>query len=147
MPDPHERTTTTVAAGAAVGEAAGAGLVSVAAADRALSTRQLAWRRFKRHRLAMGSSVVLVVIAVAAIVIPFFWKYNYHQTFTAGEIIRAPFPHSGPSLKHLFGVDEIGRDYFIRVIYGGRVSLEVGLGVALSAGVIGAFVGSIAGYY
>jgi peptide/nickel transport system permease protein len=146
MPDPKEGTTTTFAAGGSVGEAAIGGAIQVGAADRALSTRELAWRRFKRHRLAMASAILLVLIALAAVVIPMFYKFNYHQTFTNGAIV-APFPHSGPSLKHLFGVDEIGRDYFIRVIYGGRISLMVGFSVAISAGVIGALVGSLAGYY
>jgi len=65
MPDPKEGTTTTFAAGGSVGEAVIGGAIQVGAADRALSTRELAWRRFKRHPLAMASSILLVLIALA----------------------------------------------------------------------------------
>jgi peptide/nickel transport system permease protein len=118
----------------------------VAASGESLSTRQLAWRRFRRHRLALASAVLLLLIGVASVVVPLLSKDSYHQTFTAGRIV-APFAHSGPSWKHWFGVDEIGRDVFTRVLYGGRISLMVGVSVALSAGVIGSIVGALAGYY
>lgn len=53
----------------------------------------------------------------------------------------------GPSLKHLFGTDEVGRDYFIRVLYGGRVSLLVGISAMLAATFIGTVVGLVTGYF
>lgn len=52
-----------------------------------------------------------------------------------------------PSLAHLFGTDEVGRDYFIRVIYGGRISLLVGVLAMLASTIIGTFVGVVAGYF
>ncbi len=110
------------------------------AADRALSTRQLAWRRFRRHKLAMGSAVVLILLALVAI----FAKYVSPYGFKELDLLSA---FKGPSARHWFGTDELGRDEFTRVIYGGRISLSVGLAVALFAGIVGATVGGIAGYY
>jgi peptide/nickel transport system permease protein len=106
----------------------------------ALSTRQLAWRRFRRHRLAMISAGILAVLALAALFAKFITQYNFHS-------IDSLALYKGPSLKHWFGTDELGRDEFTRVIYGGRISLLVGVTVALSAGTIGAIVGGLAGYY
>jgi len=106
----------------------------------AMSTRALAWRRFKRHKLAMGSGFMLVFLVLLCAFGPLVAKYNYHQMDLAH--IAAT-----PNLQHWFGTDDLGRDEFVRVLYGGRISLTVGLMVALSAGVLGAVVGSWAGYY
>jgi len=110
------------------------------AAERALTTRQLAWRRFRRHKLAMASAVVLILLALVAIFAKYVTPYGFR------EIDLASF-YKGPSLKHWFGTDVLGRDEFTRVIYGGRISLSVGLAVALVAGFVGAIVGGLAGFY
>ena len=110
------------------------------AAERALSTRQLAWRRFRRHKLAMGSAVILIILGLTAIFAKFVTPYGFRQI----DILNA---FKGPSAKHWFGTDELGRDLFTRVIYGGRISLSVGLAVAFVAGTVGAIVGGVAGYY
>jgi peptide/nickel transport system permease protein len=112
------------------------------AAERALSTRQLAWRRFRRHKLAMISAGVLILLALVAIFAKFITPYTFRGTIN--DLASA---YQGPSAKHWFGTDELGRDEFTRVIYGGRISLMVGLSVALVAGFVGAVVGGIAGYY
>src|SRR5580765_6617334 len=106
----------------------------------ALSTRQLAWRRFRRHKLAMISAVVLIILSLAAIFAKLISPYGFKEL----DLLNAYKP---PSLKHWFGTDELGRDEFTRVIYGGRISLIVGFSVAITAGVIGAIVGGLAGYY
>jgi peptide/nickel transport system permease protein len=107
---------------------------------QSLSQRQLAWRRFRRHKPAMVSLVLLLLISLAVIFAGALTKYGYaEQNF---EALR-----KGPSAAHWFGTDELGRDEFTRVLYGGRVSLAVGVCVALSAAFIGTLVGSLAGYY
>jgi peptide/nickel transport system permease protein len=108
--------------------------------DRALSTKQLAWKRFKRHKLAMIGTAVLLLLALACIFAPYLTPYDFHTQDLANPVV-------GPSLKHYFGTDVLGRDEFTRVLYGGRISLLVGLTVALSAGIIGGVVGSVAGFY
>jgi peptide/nickel transport system permease protein len=107
---------------------------------QSLTQRQLAWRRFRRHKPAMVSLILLILISLAVIFAGAITKYGYaQQNF---EALR-----KGPSAAHWFGTDELGRDEFTRVLYGGRVSLAVGLCVALSAAFIGTLVGSLAGYY
>src|SRR5438445_7372190 len=112
----------------------------VAGADRVLSTKQLAWRRFKRHKLAMASAIILLLLGLATLFASVIAPYTFHQVDVAASL-------QGPSAKHWFGTDVIGRDVFTRVLYGGRISLMVGLSVAASAAIIGTFIGSIAGYY
>lgn len=99
-----------------------------------------ALRRFVRHRLAVTGLVVLVALAVGC--------------FGAGWI--APYPSNAqdlllgatpPSGTHLLGTDELGRDYLSEVLYAGRISLAIGLGVALLATAVGTVVGLVAGYF
>jgi peptide/nickel transport system permease protein len=118
--------------------AAAAGVPAAAAA--AMSQRQLAWRRFKRHKLAIASAIVLLVITLATILADVLSTHGFAELDL--EALR-----QGPSLSHLMGTDTLGRDEFTRVLYGGRISLLVGTMVALSAGMIGTVIGSIAGYY
>jgi peptide/nickel transport system permease protein len=108
--------------------------------ERVLSTRQLAWRRFRRHKLAIGSAAVLLLLTLVVLLAPLISPYSFREQILTEAL-------QGPSAKHWFGTDNLGRDEFTRVLYGGRISLLVGVCVALSAGVIGAVVGSIAGYY
>ncbi len=109
-------------------------------ADVLLSPGQLAWLRFKRHRLAIASLVVLVGLALAVLLAGWITHYGVVDQ-DVGALL------TGPSRSHWFGTDNLGRDEFARILYGGRISLLVGLAVALSAGVIGALVGALAGYY
>src|SRR5437879_4803493 len=97
--------------------------------DRAFSTRQLAWRRFKRHKLAIAAGVVLLLLALSAILAPLIAPYSFH-------VIDLGNPTSAPSFHHWFGTDSLGRDQLTRLLYGGRISLLVGVSVALAAGVI-----------
>ena len=97
------------------------------------------WRRFRQHRLAVAGAVVLLLI-VLAVALAGLSPYDPSSTN-----LRARF--EGPSLAHPFGTDDLGRDALTRVLYGGRISLLVGLlAMAISIG-LGTLVGALAGYH
>ena len=100
----------------------------------------LVWRRLKRHRLAIGSIVALTIVALACLLAPVVAPYAFDQIDLAS--IRQP-----PAAGHWFGTDDLGRDLFTRILYGGRVSLSIGLIAALVATFVGALVGALAGYF
>lgn len=102
--------------------------------------REIVWRRFKRHKLAILGGLLLVLIYFAALATPVIAPYEYDESdFTS--------INQGPSLDHPMGTDRLGRDEFTRVLYGGRVSLVVGLGVGTFVTVIGGIIGLLSGYY
>jgi peptide/nickel transport system permease protein len=97
-----------------------------------------AWRRFKRHRLAYWSLWLLGALVLAVLLGPLFYKVGINDVdFTAR---LAP-----PSAKHWMGTDDLGRDILARVLYGGRISLAVGLAAMLMAITVGVLVGALAG--
>lgn len=114
--------------------------VEAGAEELVLTTRQIAWRRFKRHKIAIVSAVVLLILTLAAILVNVISSYNFHEQ----DLLNVT---QSPNAAHWMGTDNLGRDVFTRLMYGGRISLLVGVTVALSATVIGALVGSLAGYY
>ncbi len=101
----------------------------------------LAWRRFRRHRLALVATVLLVLLAGSAILAPWIAPYdpNYEN--------YAAFDGAPPTSAHIMGLDFSGRDVFSRVLYGGRISLLIGFGSMLSAIVLGTTLGAVAGYF
>ena len=105
-----------------------------------LSPGQLAWERFRRHRLAMVSLVVLLLLGLAVLFAGTLARYDVVEQ-DLGAMLTVP------SAQHWFGTDNLGRDEFARVLYGGRISLLVGIAVALSASVLGGLIGALAGYY
>ena len=108
---------------------------SVTATPRARS-----WRRFRRHKLAMASLIFLAVVAFLALAAP--WVTQHPPTKIHSGLTRA-----APSAEHILGGDIAGRDIWSRVVFGGRVSLSVGL-VAVSISIlIALLLGSLAGYY
>jgi len=108
--------------------------------EHGLSQRALVWRRFRRHKLAMASLVALLLIGLAVALAPVLTPYNFSDQHL-DQILQ------GPSTKHLLGTDQLGRDELTRLLYGGRVSLLIGLGVALVSAVVGTLAGAAAGYY
>lgn len=104
---------------------------------------RLLWRRFLRHRLAVVSLAVLLLLALLACLAP---SFNLLLGFdvTAVDLLARLAP---PSLTHPLGTDELGRDLFLRLLDGGRVSLLVGILAALVAAVIGTAIGLLAGYF
>ena len=120
-------------------------------------------RRLKKNPLAMGSLVVLILILLIIIIAPHIVPYSYDQIITVngvrdksaknlGMMEYSPrelqyMEETGEKLfPHIFGTDSLCRDYFIRVIYGTRVSLAVGLVASIMVLIIGLLYGAIAGY-
>jgi len=103
---------------------------------------QIAWARFKRHRFAMISAVVLAVLIVVTLLAPLFYPH-----FLAKQTPNLTRALQGPSSKHIFGTNNLGQDMLARTIFGGRISLMIGISVAFFAAVLGSLVGAIAGYY
>ena len=96
--------------------------------------------RFRRHRLAMASAVILLLLVIAFVVGPWLSPYGFaEQDFSA--------LNQGPSAEHPFGTDTIGRDIMVRTFLGGRFSLRIALFVSLLTTFIGTVVGAIAGYF
>ncbi len=97
-----------------------------------------AWRRFKRHRLAVVCTFVLGFIILAVLLGPWIWRVPINEIdFTARM--------QGPSWAHPLGTDDLGQDLLARMLYGGRISLAVGLAAMLIAITVGVVVGAVAG--
>lgn len=98
------------------------------------------WRRLKRNRLAMVGLVILILIVLVAIFADVIAPYPY-------DLQNYSDVKQWPSSKYIFGTDNFGRDIFSRVIYGTRVSLQIGF-ISLSVGaLVGSIFGAIAGYF
>ncbi len=98
-----------------------------------------AWDRFRRNPLALGGLIFLIIMIVLAIVVPEVSSYQFDSQDLANR-------NALPSLQHLFGTDKLGRDIFVRVMYGARVSLSIGFATAAINLVIGILYGGISGY-
>ena len=115
-----------------------------------------AMRRLVQNRLAMACLCIIVLIALIAAIVPSFYPYTYTGQDVSGANM-APFRYSPkehakiakeqPVFPHIMGTDELGRDYAIRVIYGTRISLLVGVIAAVIVVVIGIIYGAISGYF
>jgi peptide/nickel transport system permease protein len=99
----------------------------------------LAWLRFRHHRMALIGVALLTVIAGSAVLAPVVTPYNPTDLDPDRSLAR-------PSRQHILGTDDLGRDEFARVIYGGRISLLVGVTAMLVGSAIGIVMGSAAGY-
>jgi peptide/nickel transport system permease protein len=104
---------------------------------------RLLWRRFLRHRLALGSLILLALLAAAALAAPLIEAWT-PLSATRVDLLARSAP---PSWAHPLGTDELGRDLLLRLLYGGRVSLTVGIVAALIAAMIGTAIGLAAGYF
>lgn len=98
------------------------------------------WQQLRRHRLAVVSLFVVSVMTVMCFAAPLIAPYEF-DAIDLGNI-RQP-----PSLEHLMGTDDLGRDLYTRVLYGGRVSILIGILAAVFGTSVGTLVGGIGGYY
>ncbi len=108
------------------------------------SPAQLAVRRFLRHHAAVAGSIVLLIISAAVVLAPWIAPYGEEQLVgnpRTQDIIFLP-----PQSAYWFGTDSIGRDMYSLILWGGRISLFIGLAVALSASIIGTLLGAFAGF-
>lgn len=119
-------------------------------------------RKLRKNYLAMGSAILLLLLLVLIIVAPIIVPYNYQDVVKVnGRKDRSmtnlrPFEYSEKEQQaiengeqifpHIFGTDALGRDYFMRVVYGTKVSMVVGIFASVIVLVIGLFIGSISGY-
>ncbi len=98
------------------------------------------WKILRRNKSAMLGLAIISVIVFCALFADFIAPYSYDEINLDNEFAR-------PSLQNLFGTDNFGRDIFSRIVYGARISLQVGFVAVGIAAIIGVFLGSLAGYY
>jgi peptide/nickel transport system permease protein len=116
----------------------GVAAVPVAQRRRQVTPWREAWRRFRRHRLAVISAVVLLVMILAVAFGPLLWPVAINDIDFAAQL-------QGPTWAHPLGTDDLGQDLLARMLYGGRISLSVGLAAMCVSVFFGTLVGSIAG--
>jgi len=121
-------------------------------------------KRLFKNKIATLSLIIIVLVTLAALILPAFWPYRYDTMlgvrpgkpvdssfnnlapFEYGETELARIAAGEKVFPHIFGTDSAGRDYFIRVVYGTRISLAVGFFASIIVLIIGMTVGSVAGY-
>lgn len=124
-----------------------------------------AFKRFLKNKVATVSAIIILIITLAAIFVPFFWPYSYSQQlgnipqqpvdasycnlapFEYGQTEQAKIDSGEFVFPHVFGTDSAGRDYFIRTIYGTRISLAVGFFASIMVLIIGFIMGAISGFF
>jgi oligopeptide transport system permease protein len=108
-------------------------------AERGTSLWGDAWHRLGKNKMAVMSALILILIALAAFIGPLFLAQSYEtQNLQLGAV--------PPGARHWLGTDTLGRDLFVRILYGGRVSMSVGFCATAVALVIGVLYGAISGF-
>jgi len=108
--------------------------------ERGTSLWRDAWQRLGKNKMAVISAIILILIALASFIGPFFLKQSYEtQNLQLGAV--------SPAARHWLGTDTLGRDLFVRILYGGRVSMSVGFCATAVALTIGVFYGAISGFF
>ncbi len=106
-----------------------------------LSLRQLVWRRFRRHRMAMAGAVMLILMVLYSVGGAFVFSES-EANHTDTKLRLQP-----PSAEYPFGTDAVGRNILARTIYGGQISLLIGLAAVGVQVIVGVLIGAIAGFY
>ncbi len=103
------------------------------------SPGRLAWRRFRRHKVAVMGVFLLILITGLVILAPWVTPYEPNELDIRNRL-------QAPTLTHPMGTDELGRDVFTRILYGGRISLTIGVAAMLISVTIGTLIGAVSGY-
>src|SRR4051812_49512318 len=96
------------------------------------------WRRFRRPKPAVATTAILALMALAVAFGPLLWRVPINDIDFSSHL-------EGPSWNHPFGTDDLGQDLLARMLYGGRISLAVGLAAMVVAVAVGTIVGALAG--
>ncbi|HEV3185650.1 MAG TPA: ABC transporter permease [Xanthobacteraceae bacterium] len=107
-------------------------------ARKRVAPRLEAWRRFRRHRLAVVSAAILALIVLAVALGPLIWRVPINDIDFSATLAT-------PSWQHPFGTDDLGQDVLARMLYGGRISIAVGLAAMMVSVIVGTVVGAFAG--
>ena len=110
-------------------------------ADRIDGPYHAAWRRFRRHRLALGGAAVLALLVLTVLLAPLVVSESRANRAEPTRLLQPP------SLTEPFGTDDVGRDLLARALYGGRISFLIGVCAAILSIAIGLMVGALAGFY
>jgi peptide/nickel transport system permease protein len=102
--------------------------------------RSMIWRQFRRHSVAMIALALMVILIAAVYLAPIIAPFE----FDAIDLKNIKRP---PSSNHIMGTDDLGRDLFTRILFGGRISVSIGIFSALVGTVFGTLVGALAGFY
>jgi peptide/nickel transport system permease protein len=105
---------------------------------------QMVWTRFRKHKMAMFGTIVVILMLLICFLGAWIYTAATGYYYTGQDLAHR---YELPSAAHWFGTDDLGRDVLARILYGGRVSLEVGLISALASVVIGSLVGVMSGYF
>jgi peptide/nickel transport system permease protein len=105
---------------------------------RGVSPWAEAWRRFRRHKLAVVSLFVLALMVLLVLFGPSLWKVAINDIDFSARL-------QSPSMAHPLGTDDLGQDLFARMLYGGRISLAVGIAAMMMSIVVGVLIGATAG--
>jgi peptide/nickel transport system permease protein len=105
---------------------------------RRASPGEEVWRKFRRHRMAVASVVVLALLTSAVLFGPLIWRMPINEIDFTARLAT-------PSWVHPFGTDDLGQDLLARMLYGGRISLAVGFAAMAVAIIVGTLIGAISG--
>lgn len=100
----------------------------------------LVWAQLRKHRLALPSLSIFIIVTAACMAAPLIAGYEF-------DAIDLASIREAPSLEHWMGTDDLGRDLFTRLLYGGRVSILIGVLAAVVGTGLGSVIGALAGFY
>ena len=115
-----------------------ASLIPPIARPKHIPPTREAWLRFCRHKMAVVSLIILLSMVLLVVFGPLVWKVAINDIDFSARL-------KGPSMTHPFGTDDLGQDIFARMLYGGRISLAVGLAAMMMAILVGVTIGAVAG--